>query len=101
MCNANVLHPPPTNSVCKCLFCCVPLPVQVHPPQWQGMMRASKCTMCAPEKGSLRTFMAAGSSERSWKPAMLRSEKIWATSCSENLRARHKLLRLLPYLCGA
>ena len=44
-----------------------------------------------PEDGTWPTFMAAGSSDRNWKPAMLRREKIRATSCSENLHAQHNL----------
>lgn len=63
------------------------------------MKPPARCILCfcMPEDLSCHTFMAAGSSERNWKPAMLRREKIRATSCSENLHARFKLYKLLPY----
>ena len=50
------------------------------------------------DRGIMCTFMAAGSSERSWKPAMLRREKIRATSCSENLHAVHKLQKGVAFV---
>ena len=43
-----------------------------------------ECALCT------KSFMVAGSSARSWKPAMLSSENISATSCSENLHIHQK-----------
>ena len=54
------------------------------------------------KSAGLHTFMAHGSSDRSWKPAMLRRENTNATSCSENLHSQHAWsnIEALHRYCG-